>query len=192
MNHKEILDKYTHPYGEIFKPKMIEFVREVIKDDHISNVYWTDLFDYGKMEQFLQDNNIETAEDELKFLDDNKYKYDGYIKSCQDLDGKNYKELPNFIAERLEFMAIYSHIMLILRLHCIHELCEQFDVNLDGRELIDAYIIYTIAKWNDKIYRELHGDEYHNIIKDDVYYNRIKDNLYKIGLEYEIITDENS
>lgn len=50
MNHKEILDKYTHPYGEIFKPKMIEFVREVIKDDHISNVYWTDLFDYGKME----------------------------------------------------------------------------------------------------------------------------------------------
>jgi len=192
MNHKEILNKYTHPYGEIFKPKMIEFVREVIKDDHISNVYWTDLFDYGKMEQFLQDNNIETAEDELKFLDDNKYKYDGYIKSCQDLDGKNYKELPNFIAERLEFMATYSHIMLILRLHCIHELCEQFDVNLDGRELIDAYIIYTIAKWNDKIYRELHGDEYHNIIKDNVYYNRIKDILYKVGLEYEIITDENS
>ena len=192
MNHKEILNKYTHPYGEIFKPKMIEFVREVIKDDHISNVYWTDLFDYGKMEQFLQDNNIETAEDELKFLDDNKYKYDGYIKSCQDLDGKNYKELPEFIKERLDFMATYSHIMLILRLHCIHELCEQFDVNLDGRELIDAYIIYTIAKWNDKIYRELHGDEYHNIIKDDVYYNRIKDILYKIGLEYEIITDENS
>lgn len=186
MNHKEILNKYTHPYGEIFKPKMIEFVREVIKDDHISNVYWTDLFDYGKMEQFLQDNNIETAEDELKFLDDNKYKYDGYIKSCQDLDGKNYKELPNFIAERLEFMAIYSHIMLILRLHCIHELCEQFDVNLDGRELIDAYIIYTIAKWNDKIYREIHGDEYHNIIKDNVYYNRIKDILYKVGLEYNI------
>lgn len=187
MNHKEILNKYTHPYGEIFKPKMIEFVREVIKDDHISNVYWTDLFDYGKMEQFLQDNNIETAEDELKFLDDNKYKYDGYIKSCQDLDGKNYKELPNFIAERLEFMATYSHIMLILRLHCIHELCEQFDVNLDGRELIDAYIIYTIAKWNDELYRELHGDEYHNIIKDDVYYNRIKDILYKVGLEYDIV-----
>lgn len=190
MNHKEILNKYTHPYGELFKQKMIEFVREVIKDDHISNVYWTDLFDYGKMEQFLQDNNIETAEDELKFLDDNKYKYDGYIKSCQDLDGKNYKELPNFIAERLEFMATYSHIMLILRLHCIHELCEQFDVNLDGRELIDAYIIYTIAKWNDELYRELHGDEYYEIIKDDVYYNRIKDNLYKIGLEYEIIADK--
>lgn len=192
MNHKEILNKYTHPYGEIFKPKMIEFVREVIKDDHISNIYWTDLFDYGKMEQFLQDNNINTSEDELKFLDDNKYKYDGYIKSCQYLDGKNYKELPEFIKERLDFMATYSHIMLILRLHCIHELCEQFDVNLDGRELIDAYIIYTIAKWNDKIYRELHGDEYHNIIKDDVYYNRIKDILYKVGLEYEIITDENS
>lgn len=102
MNHKEILNKYTHPYGELFKPKMIEFVREVIKDDHISNVYWTDLFDYGKMEQFLQDNNIETAEDELKFLDDNKYKYDGYIKSCQDLDGKNYKEIPEFIKERLD------------------------------------------------------------------------------------------
>lgn len=190
MNHKEILDKYTHPYGELFKPKMIKFVREVIKDDHISNVYWTDLFDYGKMEQFLQDNNIETTEDELKFLDDNKYKYDGYIKSCQDLDGKNYKELPEFIKERLDFMATYSHIMLILRLHCIHELCEQFDVNLDGRELIDAYIIYTIAKWNDELYRELHSDEYYEIIKDDVYYNRIKDNLYKIGLEYEIIADK--
>jgi hypothetical protein len=192
MNHKEILNKYTHPYGEIFKPKMIEFVREVIKDDHISNVYWTDLFDYGKMEQFLQDNNINTSEDELKFLDDNKYKYDGYIKSCQDLDGKNYKELPNFIAERLEFMATYSHIMLILRLHCIHELCEEFDIVLNGRELIDMYIIYTIAKWNDELYRELHGDEYYEIIKDNIYYNRIKDNLYKIGLEYEIITDENS
>lgn len=187
MNHKEILDKYTHPYGEIFKPKMIEFLEEVMGDEDLANEYWVSLYSYDKMEQFLQDNNINTSEDELKFLEDNKYKYDGYIKSCQDLDGKNYKELPNFIAERLEFMATYSHIMLILRLHCIHELCEEFDVNLDGRELIDAYIIYTIAKWNDKIYRELHGDEYHNIIKDDVYYNRIKDILYKVGLEYNIV-----
>ena len=51
------------------------------------------------------------------------------------------------------------------------------------------YIIYTIAKWNDELYKELHGDEYYEIIKDDVYYNRIKDNLYRIGLEYEIITE---
>lgn len=191
MNYKEILNKYTHPYGEIFKSKMIEFLEEVMGED-LANEYWVSLYSYDKMDKFLQDNNIATAEDELKFLDDNKYKYDGYIKSCQDLDGKNYKELPEFIKERLDFMATYSHIMLILRLHCIHELCEEFDVNLDGRELIDAYIIYTIAKWNDELYRELHGDEYHNIIKDNVYYNRIKDILYKVGLEYEIITDENS
>lgn len=192
MNHKEILNKYTHPYGELFKPKMIEFLEEVMGDEDQANNYWVSLFSYDKMDKFLQDNNIVTAEDELKFLEDNKYKYDGYIKSCQDLDGKNYKELPNFIAERLEFMATYSHIMLILRLHCIHELCEEFDIVLNGRELIDMYIIYTIAKWSDELYRELHGDEYYEIIKDDVYYNRIKDNLYKIGLEYEIITDENS
>ena len=39
MNHKEILNKYTHPYGEIFKPKMIEFVREVIKKMTIYLMY---------------------------------------------------------------------------------------------------------------------------------------------------------
>ena len=58
MNHKEILNKYTHPYGEIFKPKMIEFLEEVMESEDSANNYWVSLFDYDKMGQFLQDNNI--------------------------------------------------------------------------------------------------------------------------------------
>lgn len=59
MNHKEILNKYTHPYGEIFKPKMIEFLEEVMGED-TANDYWVSLFSYDKMDKFLQDNNIVT------------------------------------------------------------------------------------------------------------------------------------
>ena len=43
MDYKEILDKYTYPYGEIFKPKMIEFLEEVMGDEDLANDYWVSL-----------------------------------------------------------------------------------------------------------------------------------------------------
>lgn len=187
MNYIEILNKYNHPYGEEFKLKLVEFLGKVMGDEAASK-YWTDLFSYDRMNKFLDENNIKSGDDELKFLEDNKYKYDGYIKSCQDLDGNNYKEIPKFITERLEFMAAYSHIMLLLRLHCIHELCEQYDIKLEGKELLDTYIIYTIDRWkDDKIYKDLHIEDYDRIINDKEYYNKIIKNLCDIGLEYVIV-----
>lgn len=181
MDYKALLIKYKYSYGESYKEKMINFLTEVMGDD-VAQEYWMDLHNYDRIGKFLEESKVETFEEQIKFLEDNKYKFDGYVKSCEDLEAKNYPEVPEFIKERLEFMVNYSHLMLMVRINCILEILKEFGIEPKDKEIIDHYIVFNLLNYDDKIYREIHGGEYREILSNKEYHDNIVNNLKKAGL----------
>lgn len=181
MDYKALLIKYKHAYGEGYKEKLVNFLTGVMGDD-LAQVYWMDSHSYDRIGKYLEDNKVETFDEQVKFLEDNKYKFDGYVKSCEDLEAKNYPEVPDFIKERVEFLINYSHLMLIVRINCMLEILKEFDIEPKDKEIIDHYIIFNLLNYDDEKYREIHVEEYNEILADKEYHDNIVNNLKKAGL----------
>lgn len=181
MDYKALLKKYCYLYGDSFKENIINFLTEVMGDSNAQE-YWMNLHDYNKIGKFIEENKVNAFEDQIKFLKDNKYKFDGYVKSCNDLDAKNYPEVPEFIKERVEFLINYSNVMLRVRINCILEILKEFGIEPNGKETVDYYIIYNLLNYDDNRFREIHGEEYNAILANKEYHDNIISNLKKSGL----------
>ena len=96
MDYKALLIKYKYSYGESYKEKMINFLTEVMGEyNNDAQDYWMSLHNYDKIGKFLEESKVETFEEQVKFLEDNKYKFDGYVKSCEDSNKEYHDNIVN-------------------------------------------------------------------------------------------------
>ena len=180
MDNRELLDVYNYKYGNEYKIHIVQFLIDIIGED--AEDYWLKMHSSESVSKYLEENHIKEFDDQVKFLEDKRYMFDGYKKSCEYLNSKNYKDVPEFIKERIEFMISYSHVMLMVIINCIVEILKEFGVELEGASIIDYYIIYIIEKFKDEKFKESHSEEYRVITVNKSYYNTIISNLTKAKL----------